>query len=180
MRCLPPGQRPPSHDVSGNTNVLCRLLGGLAVARDRDGRVQLHRAGQPQSHSNPLEAQPKNGSIRLAMAALGWAPTMRSTSCPPLNTRRAGMLRMLKRSAVIGFSSTFNFPTRSLPRFSAASCSMAGAIILHGPHHGAHMSSSTGKSERSTSAEKLASVIMRGCEDVISGVLHRPQTGCRP
>src|ERR1017187_4093686 len=114
------------------------------------------------------------------MAALGCAPTIRSTSRPALNTRRAGMLRTLKRSAVTGFSSTFNFPTRRRPRFSAASCSIAGAIILHGPHHGAHISSSTGSGERTTSAEKLASVIVSGAEEITSGVLHRPHTGCRP
>jgi hypothetical protein len=178
MLCLPLRQKPPRYDAqeTAASNIVSWLeFRALAPATGPCISIALANPTQ-----NPPEAQPKKGSIRLAMAALGCAPTMRSTSRPPLNTRRAGMLRMLKRSAVTGFSSTFNFPTRSLPRFSAASCSMAGAIILHGPHHGAHMSSSTGKGERSTSLEKLASVMVRGSEDAISGVLHRPQTGCRP
>src|SRR5580692_10147614 len=57
---------------------------------------------------------------------------------------------------------------------------MTGAIILHGPHQGAHMSSSTGSGECSTSAEKLASVMVRGFEAAWRGVLHRPHTGFSP
>src|SRR5580658_3074418 len=57
---------------------------------------------------------------------------------------------------------------------------MTGAIILHGPHQGAHMSSSTGSGECSTSAEKLASVMVSGFEAAVRGVLHRPHTGFKP
>src|SRR5881227_1429824 len=59
-----------------------------------------------------------------------------------------------------------------------------GAIIRHGPHHGAQASSSTGSAERSTSAANVASLTVTGAVVPVaptgSGVLHRPQTGWRP
>ena len=97
------------------------------------------------------------------------------------------MLRIPKRSAVTGFSSTFIFPTRRRPAISDAICSTTGEIMRQGPHHGAHMSSSTGNCDSSTSREKLASVTVIGSleEDELacesgSGFLHFPQTGLRP
>src|SRR5258705_5908419 len=51
--------------------------------------------------------------------------------------------------------------------------------MWHGPHHGAHASSSTGTGECSTSWTKLAS--LTGCGvPAGSGVLHLPQTGASP
>jgi hypothetical protein len=119
-------------------------------------------------------------SNRCAMADLGCAPTMRSISCPALSTSRVGRLRTLKRAAVTGFSSTFSFATRTRPPISAASSSITGASIRHGPHHAAHMSSSTGSGERSTSAENVASVTVTGLLETSRGVLHRPHTGSSP
>src|SRR5690242_4209467 len=57
--------------------------------------------------------------------------------------------------------------------------------MRHGPHHGAHASSSTGSGECSTSAANVASVTTSGVVVALdapagSGVLHRPHTGCRP
>src|SRR5438309_8293356 len=52
--------------------------------------------------------------------------------------------------------------------------------MWHGPHHGAHASTSTGSGERSTSAAKVASVTARGAPPTGSGVLHRPQIGSSP
>jgi len=52
---------------------------------------------------------------------------MRSISRPPLNISRAGMLRIRKRAAVTGFSSTLSLATRIRPENSAASCSTTGA-----------------------------------------------------
>ena len=106
----------------------------------------------------------------------GWAPTIRSTSRPALNISMAGMLRTLKRAAVAGFSSILIFAIRTRPAISAASCSIAGAIIWQGPHHGAHISSKTGSGERSTSAENVASVTVTGLLELNSGVLQRPHT----
>src|SRR5258705_13684478 len=59
-----------------------------------------------------------------------------------------------------------------------------GAIIRHGPHHGAQASSSTGSAERSTWAANVASLTVTGAVVPVaptgSGVLHRPHTGWRP
>lgn len=44
---------------------------------------------------------------------MGVAPTRRSISWPSFSTSGVGMLRTLKRDAVIGFSSTLSFPTRT-------------------------------------------------------------------
>ena len=53
-------------------------------------------------------------------------------------------------------------------------------MIRHGPHQGAHASTSTGTGERSTSAENVASVTVTGWSWGCSGALHRPHTGRRP
>ena len=90
------------------------------------------------------------------------------------------MLRTPNRAAVAGFSSTLSLPTRTRPARSAASSSMTAAMILLGPHHVAHMSSSTGSGERSTSAAKVASVTVTGLPSTARGALQRPHTGSRP
>ena len=90
------------------------------------------------------------------------------------------MLWTWKRPAVAGFSSTLSFATRTRPAISAASSSITGATMRQGPHHGAHISSSTGTGERSTSATKVASVTVTGFVSNGRGVLHRPQTGLSP
>ena len=59
-------------------------------------------------------------SSRETIAAFGCAPTMRSTSLPPLNTSSVGMLRTPKRADVAGLSSTFIFATLTRPAISAA------------------------------------------------------------
>src|SRR5437667_104549 len=58
--------------------------------------------------------------------------------------------------------------------------SSSGAIIRHGPHQGAHMSSNTGSGDCSTSAAKLASVTVSGLLERDRGFLQRPQTGSFP
>src|SRR4051812_28442872 len=117
---------------------------------------------------------------RCAISDLGRTPTMRSTARPPAKISKAGMLRTLKRDAVAGFSSTFSFANRTRPAISDASSSTTGAIIRHGLHQGAHMSTSTGSGEPSTSVEKFASVTVIGPEPAERGVLHRPQIGLSP
>src|ERR1700730_12713155 len=52
--------------------------------------------------------------------------------------------------------------------------------MRHGPHHGAHRSSTIGSGERSTSAANVASVTVTGLAWMGRGVLHRPHTGARP
>jgi mono/diheme cytochrome c family protein len=124
--------------------------------------------------------QPMTRWRRRAISDLGCTPTMRSSSRPSRSTRSVGMLRTPNRAVVAGFSSTSSLPTRTRPARSAAISSMTGAIILHGPHHVAHMSSSTGSGERSTSAAKVASVTVTGLPSTARGALHRPHTGARP
>src|SRR5690606_32058392 len=60
--------------------------------------------------------------------------------------------------AVRGLWSTSSLPTLARPSYSAASSSMIGAIIRHGPHQTAQKSTSTGTSDCSTSCSKLSSV----------------------
>uniref|UniRef100_A0A0E0J7K2 Uncharacterized protein n=1 Tax=Oryza nivara TaxID=4536 RepID=A0A0E0J7K2_ORYNI len=52
--------------------------------------------------------------------------------------------------AMFGESSVFTLQHLILPTYSLASSSITGAIILHGPHHGAQNSTSTGASLPST------------------------------
>ena len=72
------------------------------------------------------------------------------------------MLCTPNRAAVAGFSSTFSLAMRTRPAISAATSSSTGPIVRHGPHHGAHISSSTGTGERSTSFRNVASVTVIG------------------
>ena len=89
------------------------------------------------------------------------------------------MLRALNRAAVPGFASTSGFPMRTFPASSFASIAIVGAIIRHGPHHAAHISSRTGKCDPSTTDAKFASVTLTGSEDGAGrAALHFPQTGC--
>jgi len=61
-------------------------------------------------------------------------------------------------------------PIMTLPASSAASCSITGAIVRHGPHQAAHISSNTGSDEPVTTEEKLVSVTITGfAETVESG-----------
>src|SRR5207302_1755627 len=60
-------------------------------------------------------------------------------------------------AAVAGFSSTLSFTILTLPFIVPAISSSAGAIILHGPHHSAQKSTTTGSVLFSTSASKSLS-----------------------
>src|SRR5687768_18502451 len=58
---------------------------------------------------------------------------------------------------VIGLWSIFSFTTLTRPAYVEASSSTIGPIILHGPHHSAQKSTSTGVSDLRTWASKSAS-----------------------
>src|SRR5690606_2208110 len=60
---------------------------------------------------------------------------------------------------VFGFLSILIFATVRRSAYSFAASSKSGAIILHGPHHSAQKSSSTGLSAFKTSASKLLSLV---------------------
>src|SRR6185312_1842281 len=59
---------------------------------------------------------------------------------------------------VCWFWSMFTLTTRSLPSYCWANSSSIGAMALHGPHHSAQKSSSTGVSDFSTSCSKASSL----------------------
>src|SRR5208337_174245 len=73
---------------------------------------------------------------------------------PRQNSMIVGMPWTSKAWATCGFLSTFTFTVRMRPRFSRASRSIVGETILHGPHHSAQKSTSTGISEIRTSSKK--------------------------
>src|SRR5436190_15104046 len=72
----------------------------------------------------------------------------------------AGIPLMPNFTARFWFSSTFTLPTLTRPLYSPANSSREGAIILHGPHHGAQKSSITGVAEDVTSCPKFCSSIV--------------------
>src|ERR1043166_4809178 len=67
-------------------------------------------------------------------------------------------------------------PMVARPWYSSASSSRMGAIILHGPHHSAQKSSSTGLSDFRTSWENVASVVCTMCGLLTRFNLRRMQS----
>ncbi len=65
---------------------------------------------------------------------------------------------MLKACDRPGLASTSTLTTSTAPSYLAASFSISGATILHGPHQAAQKSTTTGRSDLSTSSSKFASV----------------------
>ena len=84
------------------------------------------------------------------------APGWRATSRPFLKTISVGIERMAYCEAMACSASVFSFARRIPGSSSAAACSKAGAIILHGPHHGAQKSTTTGISFLPMCLEKLS------------------------
>src|SRR6185369_3057870 len=95
--------------------------------------------------------------IHCSSFCFGAAPTWREASSPFLNSIKVGIDMMPYFAAVSGFSSTLSFTIFTLPFIEPASSSSAGAIILHGPHHSAQKSTTTGWALFKTSASKSAS-----------------------
>src|SRR4051812_16827602 len=85
-------------------------------------------------------------------------PTTDSTTCPPLKMRMVGMPRIWNLKEILGFSSTLSLPTVTLPAYSVARASTVGPSRLHGPHHSAQKSTSTGGADFSTLSSKFPSV----------------------
>src|SRR5271163_3215686 len=65
------------------------------------------------------------------------------------------MPRIPKRAAIAGSSSTLTLAKRARGSSSLAARSKIGAIVRHGPHHGAQKSTITGISLRSTCLAKV-------------------------
>src|ERR671910_2696386 len=68
--------------------------------------------------------------------------------------------------AVCGFASTSSLRTSTTPAYLAASFSISGATMRHGPHHSAQKSTITGFSLWSTSASNVASVTSGTLDDI--------------
>src|SRR6516225_6327692 len=75
--------------------------------------------------------------------------------------------------AVFGLSSTLSFAICSLSPFSDAISSSTGAIILHGPHHSAQKSTSTGFSDPLIVSSKVESLSATMCSDTPVPFGHR-------
>lgn len=93
-------------------------------------------------------------SIQASSASTPRAPTARSTRRPPRKNSNVGMPWTPKRAETPGCSSTLTLTSLSLPARRRATSSNAGEIIRHGPHHGAHKSTTTGIPEDSTTGPK--------------------------
>src|SRR6185437_178148 len=89
----------------------------------------------------------------------GKAPENASTIWPPAISTTVGMLRTPNIPASCCSLSQSILASRNAPAYSPASFSRIGPSVLHGPHHVAQKSTSTGvcKDACSTSASKLAS-----------------------
>src|SRR5688500_2456207 len=68
--------------------------------------------------------------------------------------------------AVCGLASTSSLRTSTLPAYLAASFSISGATMRHGPHHSAQKSTTTGLSLWSTSVSNVASVTSGTLDDI--------------
>ena len=88
----------------------------------------------------------------------GAAPTCLSTTSPFLMKITVGTLRTPKRMAKPSFSSTSHLPMTACSLYSSANASISGPIFLHGPHHVAQKSTTTGLPEANNSS-KFESVI---------------------
>ena len=62
-----------------------------------------------------------------------------------------------KRCCSLGESSTLTFTSLRRPAMSVATCASAGLTIRHGPHQGAHRSTTTGTDARSATSAKVSS-----------------------
>src|SRR5260370_41598850 len=97
----------------------------------------------------------------LLIQAVSWdlvsAPTFCACAWAPLYRMTVGMPRMPYLPGVDGLASMSSLATVILSPYSFATSSNTGANILHGPHHSAQKSTSTGFADCSTSLSKVAS-----------------------
>ena len=89
------------------------------------------------------------------------------------------MARTLYSAASPWCWSMFTLPILTCPSYSSANSSRIGPIILHGPHHSAQKSTSTGVEAFSTSAAKFScvKVTILGAA-IIKWELNKTQVGC--
>lgn len=92
---------------------------------------------------------------------LGTAPITLSFFSPFLKKRTVGMLLIPYCVGMFGESSVLSLKHAIFPAYSLANSSITGAIILHGPHHGAQNSTNTGVSLAITRLFQVESVTTR-------------------
>src|SRR5690606_27808550 len=110
----------------------------------------------------------------LPISDFGCAPIRMSAISPSLNIINVGIDRIPKRAAISGFSSILSLAIVTLPDNSAEISSSAGAIILHGPHHSAQKSTTTGSEACRTWVSKLElSTLMVAMIHILQLMLHR-------
>src|SRR6185436_10618387 len=85
------------------------------------------------------------------------APTRSATFLPSLKIIIVGIAWIAYFCVTAGFWSTSSLAILTLPFSSVATASSAGAMALHGPHHSAKKSTTTGSADFSTSWSKFAS-----------------------
>ena len=97
-------------------------------------------------------------SIQSFKAALGAAPVLFEITAPSLNKNKAGIPLTPSWDGEFGFSSTLTLTIFIFSPYSSESSSNDGPIILHGPHHSAQKSTTTGVLDLVTSDSNVSSV----------------------
>src|SRR5215213_8047846 len=99
-----------------------------------------------------------------------------STTRPSRRAYTAGIDCAWKAAAICGFSSMLTLVSTTWPSVASTTFSMMGPSVRHGPHHGAHRSTTTAAScERSmTSVWKVASVTSMAMRRRLPALLTRP------
>src|SRR5258706_16211354 len=90
-----------------------------------------------------------------------------ATALPSTKATAYGIERKLNDDASSGFVSELTFTSFQRPPYSRSSFSSSGPSTLHGPHHGAQKSTSTG-----TSIE--GSITSRSNEDKVASIIVFP------
>ncbi len=99
----------------------------------------------------------RNGSTSCCSWALRRAPTFALARRPPQNTIVVGTDWIRSWPASIRALSMSTLTNFALPASSRAKAANSGAMVLHGPHHSAMKSTTTGSSLERTSCSKLCS-----------------------
>ena len=148
-----PKPTPPTRPDQGPAGSSPAAPGMSSECQGGGGEVVVAEPAPPVPLALPASA----ASTQLRSAWTGAAPACRATAWPRCISRRVGTARTSKRSDSFGVSSTFTLTSLTRPAYSRAICSSAGLTIRHGPHQGAHRSTSTGILEPSTTSAKSSS-----------------------
>src|SRR5438128_7461397 len=122
-----------------------------------DVRGQIRKSLSDLWHLSSVICLQTAAVIQCSSFCFGAAPVWRDASSPFLKIIRVGIDMIPYFCAVAGFSSTLSLTILTLPTIAPAISSSAGAIILHGPHHSAQKSTTTGSAAFSTSVSNVAS-----------------------